>query len=80
MNKITSSHHVLSFVYLSLAFLGAVLPTLANIQFIQQYGPVFDIKLFVELANSNPAAESLSRDLLIGASAVFIWIISESKD
>ena len=69
----------LKWVYLVLAILGAVLPTLANIEFAKSYGPAFDIQLFIELANNNPAAQSLSRDLLIGSSAVFVWIISESR-
>ena len=69
----------LKWVYLLLAILGAILPTLANIEFAKSYGPSFDIKLFIELANINPAAQSLSRDLFIGASAVFVWIISESR-
>ena len=69
----------LKWVYLLLAILGAVLPTLANIEFAKSYGPSFDIQLFIELANNNPASQSLSRDLLIGSTAVFIWIISESK-
>ena len=69
----------LKWVYLLLAILGAVLPTLANIEFAKSYGPTFDIQLFIELANNNPAAQSLSRDLFIGSTAVFVWIISESK-
>jgi hypothetical protein len=31
------------------------------------------------LANANPAAQSLSRDLLVGASAITIWIVVESR-
>ncbi len=73
------SKHLLSYVYIILAILGGVLPTLANIDFVNQYGQSFDIALFIELANSNPASESLSRDLLIGASAIMIWIFTESK-
>ena len=69
----------LKWVYLLLAILGAVFPTLANIEFAKIYGPSFDIQLFIELANSNPASQSLSRDLFIGATAVFVWIISESN-
>ena len=65
--------------YLILALLGAVLPTLANIEFARTYGPSFDFKLFIDLANNNPAAQSLSRDLFVGSTAVFIWIISESN-
>ena len=69
----------LKWVYLLLAILGAVLPTLANIEFAKTYGPAFDIQLFIELANNNPASQSLSRDLFIGSTAVLVWIISESK-
>ena len=69
----------LKWIYLFLAILGAVLPTLANIDFAKSYGPEFDIQLFIELANNNPASQSLSRDLFIGSTAVFVWIISESK-
>ena len=36
----------LKWIYLFLAILGAVLPTLANIEFAKSYGPAFDIKLF----------------------------------
>ena len=69
----------LKWVYLLLAVLGAILPTLANIEFAKSYGPSFNIQLFIELANNNPASQSLSRDLFIASSAVFVWIISESK-
>jgi hypothetical protein len=69
----------LKWVYLFLAILGAVLPTLANIEFAKTYGASFDIQLFIDLANNNPASQSLSRDLFIGSSAVFVWIVSESK-
>ena len=69
----------LKWTYLLLALLGAVFPTLANIEFAKIYGPSFDIQLFIDLANNNPASQSLSRDLFIGSTAVFIWIISEAK-
>ncbi len=69
----------LKWAYLLLAILGAILPTLANIEFVRSYGSSFDIRLFIELANNNPAAQSLSRDLFVGSTAVFVWIISESK-
>ena len=78
-NLMISQSKWLKWVYLLLAILGAVLPTLANIEFVKSFGPSFDIQLFIELANNNPASQSLSRDLLIGSTAVFIWIISESK-
>ena len=69
----------LKWIYLFLAIFGAILPTLANIEFAKSYGNSFDIKLFIELANNNPASQSLSRDLFIGSTSVFVWIISESR-
>ena len=66
-------------IYLTLSVSGAVLPTLANIDFIKLYGPGFDVIQFITLANVNPAASSLSRDLFIGATSFFIWMIIESK-
>ncbi len=69
----------LSSIYLIFAFFGAILPTLANIQFIQDYGLNFDIALFIKMANINPAARSLSRDLAISSSAFLLWIIVESR-
>jgi len=66
-------------LYLLLSILGAVLPWLANLEFMQQHGSGFDLGLFINLANANPAAQSLSRDLLISSSAVSIWIIVEAR-
>ena len=69
----------LQWLYLGLAVAGAVLPWLANLEFIQSYGASFDLVQFVQLANANPAAQSLSRDLAIGATAVVIWMVQESR-
>ena len=69
----------LSYLYLILAIFGALLPMLSNYNFAIEYGSNFDLFKFIQLATINPAAESISRDLFIGASAVFIWIINESK-
>jgi hypothetical protein len=69
----------LRWLYLVLAIAGAVLPWLANLEFIQAYGASGDLGLFVRLANDNPAASSLSRDLAIGATAVVIWMVTESR-
>ncbi len=74
-----SFRNLISWGYLMFAIAGAILPTLANIDFVRSYGPGFDIQNFIELANINPASQSLSRDLLVGASAVFVWVISESR-
>ncbi len=72
------SSFILSIIYLLFAIAGAVFPTLANIDFMVQYGPSFDIQKFIQLANINPAAQSLSRDLIVGAGAMTVWIIVES--
>jgi len=69
----------LKWLYLALAISGAVLPWLANLDYIREYGSSFDLGMFVRLANTNPAASFLSRDLAIGATAVVIWIVQESK-
>ena len=71
--------YILSYLYLLLSILGAILTMISNFNFAMEYGASFDINQFIQLANANPAAESISRDLLIGASAVFIWIVNESK-
>jgi hypothetical protein len=69
----------LAWLYLVLAVAGGVLPWLANLDFLRQHGPSFDLALFVDQANVNPAAQSLSRDLAVGATAVTIWMVSESR-
>ena len=71
--------YILSYLYLFLSILGAILPMISNFNFAMEYGSSFDINQFIQLANANPAAESISRDLLIGASAVFVWIVNESR-
>lgn len=70
---------LLSYLYLFLSILGAIFPMISNFEFAREYGNSFDIKNFILLANANPAAQSISRDLLIGASAIFIWIVNEAK-
>ena len=74
-----SGPNLLAWLYLALAIAGGVLPWLANLAFLREHGPQFDLGLFVQLANANPAAQSLSRDLAIGASAVTIWMVSEGR-
>jgi hypothetical protein len=74
-----SISHRLQWLYLALAVAGAVLPWLANLEFIQLSDNVFDLGLFLRLANANPAAESLSRDLFVGATAVTIWMVAEAR-
>lgn len=79
MSQPASSNPWLAWFYLALAIAGGVLPWMANIDFMRNYGASFDLKVFIDLANANPAAQSLSRDLLIGATAVTTWIIVESR-
>ena len=74
-----SGIHGLELLYLALALAGAVLPWLANLDYMRAYPGGFDIGQFIALANVNPAAQSLSRDLAIGSSAVLIWIVVESR-
>ncbi len=69
----------IAWVYLLLAVAGGVLPWLANLDFIRSEGSAFDLGLFIRQANANPAASSLSRDLAIGATAVTIWMVRESR-
>ena len=79
LNILKDNKQILSYIYLFLSVIGAILPMIANFDFAMEYGNSFDIKNFISLANANPAAQSISRDLLVGASAVFIWIVNESK-
>jgi len=69
----------LAWIYLGLAVAGAVLPWLANVAFIRSTGQPFDLGLFVQQANANPAAQSLSRDLAVAATAVTLWMVVESR-
>ena len=69
----------LAWLYLALAVAGAVLPWMANLEYMRDYGSSFDLGLFVRLANANPASRSLSSDLLVGASAVTVWMVVESR-
>ena len=75
----TNQRGFLCIIYLLLAIAGAILPTIANIDFARDYGPGFDIAKFIELANINPAAQSLSRDLSVAAGAITVWIIVEAR-
>ena len=79
LNILKDNKLFLSYLYLFISILGAVLPMMSNFEFAKEYGNSFDINNFILLANANPAAQSISRDLFIGASAIFIWIVNESK-
>ena len=71
---------VLIWSYLFLAVLGAVLPWQANLEFMQTgTGSGFDLSGFIRDANLTAASRSLSRDLIIGATAFTIWITIEGR-
>lgn len=74
-----TSFRPLTWIYLALAVAGAVLPWMANLAFMRESGQPFDLGLFVRLANANPAAQSLSRDLAVAATAVTLWMVVESR-
>ena len=68
----------LPWIYLLLAVLGAILPWKANLEFIAEGGgQAFDLARFIADASSTAAPRSLSADLLVGASAVTLWICVE---
>ncbi len=69
----------LSYFYLLISIAGAVFTTISNIQFIKAYGPGFDVIRFIDLANNNPASQSLSFDLFFLATAIFTWMFFESR-
>ncbi|MBL6798912.1 MAG: DUF2834 domain-containing protein [Synechococcus sp. BS307-5m-G39] len=70
----------LPWIYLTLAVLGAILPWQANLEFMQSSTATgFDIAGFITDANLTAASRSLSRDLLIAASAFSIWIVLEGR-
>lgn len=69
----------IAWFYLLLAVAGAVFPWLANLEFIRSAGSSFHLGLFIRQANANAAARSLSSDLAIGATAVTVWMVRESR-
>ena len=69
----------ISYLYLLLSILGGILTAIANFRFVKDYGPGFDVKLFIASAFNNPASQSLSLDLLVLSSAVFIWMLIEKR-
>ena len=60
----------LSYIYLFLSIIGAILPMMANFDFAREYGNSFDIKNFILLANKS--SSSIIRDLLIGARQFYL--------
>lgn len=68
----------LPWIYLLLALVGAGLTWQANLAFMAESSSAgFELQRFISDASSNPASQSLSRDLLIGATAVSLWMSVE---
>jgi len=68
----------LPWIYLLLALVGAGLTWQANLAFMAESSSAgFELQRFISDASSNPASQSLSRDLLIGATAVSLWMSIE---
>lgn len=65
-------------IYLLLSLSGLVLTGQANWHFAQQVG-TFDLARFIADASSTYAAQSLSWDLVVGSTAVLIWMVAEAK-
>jgi len=70
---------LLMWVYLFLAIAGLIVPWYFNLQFISEEGGEFPIRDFVAQGFATSGAASLTSDLLIGASAVTIWMIVECR-
>jgi hypothetical protein len=78
LSKPQPMRKALPWIYLLLAVLGAILPWKANLEFIAESGgQAFDLARFIADASSTAASRSLSADLLVGASAVTLWICVE---
>ena len=61
-----------------LAVLGAVVPWYYNLQ-LMSAGGGFSVSEFVAGGFANPAAASLTVDLLVGSTAVTIWMVAEAR-
>ncbi len=69
----------LMWIYLLLAIAGLIVPWYFNLQFMAQGDGEFSIRDFVAEGFATSGAASLTSDLLIGASAVTLWMIVESR-
>lgn len=66
-------------VYLALAVLGLVLTWTFNLRFMEQSGGAFDAVAFVQAGYVNPAAASLSNDLLVALTTFLVWSFAEAR-
>ena len=68
-----------AWAYAILAVLGAVVPWYYNLEFMAVSGGAFSVADFVAGGFANPAASSLTVDLLVGSTAVIILMVSEAR-
>ena len=64
------------YVFLFLAFVGAILPMYYFVKWFEKFG--YDIGAMVEAWNVNDATTGLVYDLTVSAVALLIWIIWET--
>lgn len=65
-------------VYAALAVVGAVATWYFNFRFMQSTGG-FDLIEFIKGGFADPAAGSLSADVLVAAAAFLIWVLREAS-
>jgi len=65
-------------LYLALAVLGLLLTWTYNLQFMFARGGGFDLQAFISSGFANPAAASLSCDLLVACLAFLCWLPVEA--
>ena len=64
------------YVFLFLAFVGAILPMYYFVKWFEKFG--YDIGAMVEAWNVNDATTGLVYDLTVSAVALLVWIIWET--
>ena len=65
-------------LYFALSLAGLTLTWHYNLQFIEETGG-FALPSFIEACFVNSASSSITVDLLVGASAFTIWMVTEAK-
>lgn len=66
-------------VYGALAIIGVVATTYFNLKFMRESGGGFSVGDFVAGGYANPAAGSISNDLIVADVAFLIWSFFESR-
>ena len=78
-NILKDNKQIISFLYLFLSILGAVLPMMANFEFAKAYGDSFDINNFIALANVNPAGFTFAKAMKLLISKLSPYALANSK-